>query len=93
MDFTFRELRQKEVVDLETGERLGRTCDLAFSFDTGCVLGISVPERGAFCKSERFIPLCDIQKIGEDVVLIRSKPQPPPCKKGKPPPSPYDEEE
>ena len=92
MDFTFRELRQKEVVDLETGERLGRTCDLAFCFDTGCVLGISVPERGAFCRSERFIPLKDIQKIGEDVVLVRAKPPLPPCRQAKPSSS-CDEEE
>ena len=74
MEVTFQQVREKEVVSTETGARLGRVCDLTFNFTTGCVLGIVLPGKGFFSKEDLFIPLSGIEKIGEDVILVRLTP-------------------
>ncbi len=83
MGISFRELTKKTVVNLVTGARLGYVCDMTFDFKTGCVLGFILPEKGVFKKEETFIPLKDVEKIGEDVVFVRvnSGESEEPCKK------------
>lgn len=77
METSFSELKQKEVVNLVDGRRLGRTCDVVFTYPEGRVCGIVVPGtkgRHFFRTSELFIDLKSITKIGEDVVLVNLRP-------------------
>lgn len=77
------ELKQKEVVNLCDGKRLGKVCDVVFTFPEGKVQGIVVPGgRGfRFGKADLFIDLKNVTKIGVDVVLVDIKAAPKPDKK------------
>lgn len=85
-----------EAVNLADGKRLGRVCDVVFTFPEGKVLGIVVPGGKGFRwgKADLFIDLRCVRKIGVDVVLVDIKAAPKPEKKrGKwednyPPPPP-----
>ncbi len=73
-ELTFCELREKEVVNVSDGKRLGRITDIALTF-SGHVIGIVVPGDKTFFKcvsgSESvFVPWGNICKIGDDVILI-----------------------
>jgi sporulation protein YlmC with PRC-barrel domain len=74
MEVTFQQLREKQVVSTQTGACLGKVCDLTFNFKTGCVLGVVLPGKGFFSREDLFIPLSGIEKIGEDVILVRITP-------------------
>lgn len=77
MEISFSELKQKEVVNLTDGRRLGRTCDIVFTYPEGRVCGIVVPgtkNHRFFRRNELFIDLKNITKIGEDVVLVNLRP-------------------
>lgn len=76
-------------------------CDVVFTYPEGKVLGIVVPGSSGFHfgKSRLFIELCNVKKIGVDVVLVEIKAAPKPKKKSKwddeycpppPPPPPRD---
>ena len=80
MEFLFSQLKKMDVVSVSDGKNLGRVCDLAFYFPEGKVKGFFVTgSKGfKFTKSDVFIPLCDVVKIGEDVVLVKTE-------QGKPP--------
>ena len=74
MDITFCELRNKEVVNVCDGRKLGRIIDLSMSTN-GQVLGLIVPGDKAVFKtvvnnSSVFIPWRSICKIGDDIILI-----------------------
>ena len=78
-----------DVVSVTDGKNLGRVCDMAFHFPEGKIKGFFVTgSKGfKFTKSDVFIPLCDVVKIGEDVVLVKMGQNKPP--KGEPcPPQP-----
>ena len=85
-----------EAVNLADGKRLGRVCDVVFTFPEGKVQGIVVPGGKGFRwgKADLFIDLRCVRKIGVDVVLVDIKAAPKPeKKKGKwednyPPPPP-----
>jgi len=71
----FSRLRQKEVVNISDGARLGVICDLVVEESSGKVCAIVVPGQMGFSfffKGERdtVIPWENIRKIGEDVVLV-----------------------
>lgn len=72
------ELKQKEVVNLCDGKRLGRVCDVVFTFPEGKVQGIVVPgSKGIrWGKADLFIELKNVKKIGVDVVLVEIKSAP-----------------
>ncbi len=73
-DLSYCELRAKEVVNATDGKRMGRIVDILFSRDDGTVTGIVVPfcKRSVFSKNQDiFIPWRCVQKIGEDVILVR----------------------
>ena len=59
METSYLELKQKEVVNLCDGKRLGKVCDVVFTFPEGKTLGIVVPgTRGfRFGRAELFIAL------------------------------------
>lgn len=77
MDITFNSLRSKEVVNLYDGKQLGRIIDVSFDKRTGRVLGFIMPGiKKIFKKSEDlFIPLDQIKKIGDDVILVSLTPE------------------
>ncbi|MBQ8405528.1 MAG: YlmC/YmxH family sporulation protein [Clostridia bacterium] len=72
MEFTFSDLRRKEVVNTQDGRKLGKACDVVLCYPENRWLGIVVPgENGFFRKrNELFIDLKQIVKIGEDVILV-----------------------
>ena len=85
-----------EAVNLADGKRLGKICDVVFTYPEGRVQGIVVPGGKGFRwgKADLFIDLKCVRKIGVDVVLVDIKSAPKPEKKrGKwednfPPPPP-----
>ena len=72
---TFCELRQKEVINICDGARLGRICDLELDDCDGRINAIIVPGPsrmlGLLRSDEEFvIPFCKIRRIGGDVILV-----------------------
>ncbi len=72
MELSFLELRTKEVVNTQDGRKLGKVCDIVLCYPENRWLGIVVPGGRGFGlkKSNLFIDLRNIVKIGEDVVLV-----------------------
>lgn len=70
MQISFSELRAKEVVNTADGSKLGRVCDLTFSYPDNKVLGILVPEGKGLCSKKMFVEMKCIVKIGDDVILV-----------------------
>ena len=71
------ELREREVVKVLDGRRLGLASDLEIEVETGKIKAIVVPGPGKFLwlfgKSEDFvIPWDKIIKIGLDVILVEA---------------------
>ena len=71
----FCKLRQKEVVNIVDGSRLGYICDLVIDICDGKICAIVVPGHSRFSflfKGDRdqIIPWKNIRKIGEDVILV-----------------------
>ena len=75
MAVTFTELRQKDVVNVRDGRRLGRPIDLVLS-EMAVVEALVVPVNGGFLnllKQEKegcLVPWNRIIRIGDDVILI-----------------------
>lgn len=73
IDYTFCELREREIINVADGKRLGRVCDVAFDCK-GRILGFIVPGEKKLFKSFNgeniYIPWECIIKIGSDVVLV-----------------------
>ena len=72
---SFLELSGKEVINLCTGEKLGRICDIEINTNDRTVISIVIPGHGSvlgFGKAtELIIPWCKIECIGEDTILVR----------------------
>ncbi len=69
-------LRQKEVINIKTAERLGYIRDVEISESTGSIEAIIVPRRNCFFRrlfggGELIIPWSAIEAVGEDLVLVR----------------------
>ena len=68
-------LRQKEVINISTGARLGYVSDVEIDFDSGKIEAIIVPCRDRlfnfFSKEkEHIIPWEKIAKVGDDIILV-----------------------
>ena len=72
MELTFTELRSKEVVNTQDGRKLGRACDVVLCYPENRWIGIVVPGGGGIFRkrSDLFIDLKNIVKVGEDVILV-----------------------
>lgn len=84
-----------DVVSVTDGKNLGKVCDVSFLFPENKIKGIIVPGSKGFklSRADVFIPVGDIVRIGEDVVLVRfgketPKPPKPPKEDFCPPPCP-----
>ncbi|MBQ9941345.1 MAG: YlmC/YmxH family sporulation protein [Clostridia bacterium] len=73
---TVRQLKEKEVINIRDGSRLGYPCDIKFDLCTGRVTAIILPEHtglwGVMGKDEgKVIPWDSIEKIGDDIILVK----------------------
>ena len=77
MEITFENIKSKEIINIYDGKKLGFASDITFDKGTGKVLGISVPgTKRIFKKAEIiFIPIDNVKKIGEDVLLVKIAPE------------------
>lgn len=71
----FSALRQKEVINIVDGARLGFICDLVVDVCTGRICAIVVPGPSRFSflfrgERDQVIPWKNIRKIGENVILV-----------------------
>ena len=69
------DLRNREVINICDGCRLGYICDVAINTATGCVLAIVVPEPfrflGIFGRGDDIvIPWDKIKRIGDDLIIV-----------------------
>lgn len=73
MDISYNDLRNKEIVNLSDGSKMGRIIDVIFNSESGKVIGLVAPGEKKFLKKadEIFIPLEKVRRIGDDVILIR----------------------
>lgn len=73
--FNTCDLRQKEVINLCDGTRLGCPCDFEFDRCDGRILALVIPRgSGFFCFGkghDLIIPWNKIECIGEDAILVR----------------------
>ncbi len=73
--YSFLELSGKDVINLCTGEKLGRICDIEISMQDSTVVSVVVPGQGSMLgfgkATEIVIPWCKIECIGEDAVLVK----------------------
>ncbi|MBO7208842.1 MAG: YlmC/YmxH family sporulation protein [Clostridia bacterium] len=71
----FSELKNKEVINVSTGERLGFVCDMEFDSETGKVSSIVLPPSKnklfSFNKeNETVIMWNEIKRIGNDIIIV-----------------------
>ena len=79
---SYTALREKEVINLCDGRRLGFVCDLEFSLCDGRINALVVPGESALfgfgrCESIT-VPWEKIETIGADAILVRV--ELPPCR-------------
>ena len=67
-------LKQKEVINLRDGQRLGCVVDIEVDISCGCVAAITVsgPSKffGLFGNGDISVKWCDIKKIGVDTIIV-----------------------
>lgn len=75
-DCSFLELREKIVINVVDGKKLGHICDMLFTLK-GKINAIIVPAERRFFKASSCdticIPWCNICKIGQDTILVELK--------------------
>ncbi|MBE7026131.1 MAG: YlmC/YmxH family sporulation protein [Ruminococcaceae bacterium] len=69
------DLRQKEVINIATGMRVGFVSDVEINFEDGYIESIVVPGPSRFffffAKSDDYIiPWKDIIRVGDDIILV-----------------------
>ncbi len=75
MECRIGDLRYKEVINVNTGMRLGYVSDAAFDIHTGKMEALIVPGAykvlGLFGRSDdHVIPWSAIRRIGDDIILV-----------------------
>ena len=78
MIYGLTELKSKEVINIENGEKLGFIDDIEFESETGSVVALVILGRthlwGLLGKDNDIVLSCkDIELIGKDTVLVRYK--------------------
>lgn len=69
------DFRQKEVINISDGKRLGYVCDVDIDMNTGRLNSIIVPGLGKIFgmfggKGDYIIPWDKIKTIGSDIILV-----------------------
>jgi len=75
MQSKFSDLRYKEVINVNTGQRLGYVCDLEIELEEGRICSIIVPGPsrlgGVLGREDDYVlPWGCIRRIGEDIILV-----------------------
>ena len=72
MELSFLDLKEREIINVFDGKKLGRIIDIVFNNETGLVRGIVVPgDKKMFHRTDDvFIPIEKIKRIGNDVILV-----------------------
>lgn len=82
-----RDLRELEVVNLCSGEKIGYPCDFEFDLECGQILAIVVPVCDGFSffskRQDCIIPWNKIECIGEDTILVKLTEREASCCEGK----------
>ena len=71
-------LRNKEVINLCDGARLGCPTDFEIDSCDGKIIALIIEGQGGFlgfgCSDDIIVPWCKIECIGEDAILVRLSP-------------------
>ncbi len=75
MDCFLTELKNKEVINITSGKRLGYVSDIELDICDARLLALIIPgEGGLFSKSPSIkIPWACIEHIGEDLIIVKMK--------------------
>ena len=69
------DMRQKEVINISDGKRLGFVCEIEFDLEKGNIETLIVPGEGKLLSifgknNEICIPWESIRRIGDDIILV-----------------------
>ncbi len=69
------DFRQKEVINIYDGKRLGFVCDVDVDMETGKLNSIIIPGGAKFLgifgtADDYVIPFSSIKTVGEDIILV-----------------------
>lgn len=69
------DMKQKEVINIKDGCRLGYVCDIIVDIDDGKLVKIIVPGPGRMfgvfgAEAEYHVPWCDVKQVGDDIILV-----------------------
>ena len=75
MDCFLTELKNKEVINVSSGKRLGYVTDIELDTCDARLLALIIPgEGGLFSKAPNIkIPWACIEHIGEDLIIVKMK--------------------
>lgn len=82
MEYSLEDLKKKTVISVEDGKKLGKISDITLSFPQCCFVNFTVsPSICMFMADKIVLSPCNIEKIGEDAILVKLKHKPCNCKK------------
>lgn len=67
---SYNDIKNKCVVNVLDGKKLGKITDVLFSFPEGNISAFVVGEKKLFGGDEFLINLCCVNKIGDDAILV-----------------------
>ena len=75
MSISTEELKEKEVINILSGEKLGYADDFEIDTETGKVIALVILGRNRFFGREDniVIPFSEIKLIGHDTILVERK--------------------
>lgn len=76
---SINELKEKEVINISDGARLGFICDIEVDLYLGRIVAVVIPMQIGllgFSSKKETIRICweQIEKIGDDIILVRLHP-------------------
>ena len=85
---TVYELCERDVVNVTTGQNLGKVDDISFEPETASITGVILYGRlklfGLLGREEdRYIPWESVRRFGEDTILVEHAPQSRPPRRGR----------
>ena len=76
MQYSLSELKKKCVINICDGKKLGKITDVTIEFPGNCIHDFTIsPQVNLFCGEQLKISPCEIERIGQDAILIRPKQQ------------------
>lgn len=74
------DLRQKKVIDIDTGEQIGYIRDMDIDFDSGKILSVTIPKSGFSGLLHDFkgttVAWEEVVAIGSEYILVKFKKNP-----------------